>query len=562
MNMPAWFKPYFDRLSSMSLAVALLVVLGLASVIGTVLLQNQEQTDYLTQFGPLWYSVFYTLGLFDMYHAGWFIGLLGFLVVSLIVCLWRNVPRMLKEMATRKVVIADKSLKRFHHLKHWQLDKTSATDAEACISGQLGGWEQKREEENGRIYIRCDKGRYNKWGYILVHAAILVILAGGWYGAQYGFRGTMSVVEHGTENTISFLKGTKTEHLKMPFDIRCDDFFIDFYPTGMPKEFRSTLSVIDHGKTVIDHKDIIVNEPLFYKGVRIYQASFGDGGSSIRMKLYDVASGKVRTINSRVYETWRDPKTGISIEFVNFRPFNIENMADPGQPKDFKDLGPAVEFIVRGPNLRAAKIKSFMRPFTMKGQNRGNLMMVSLSGETRDYQPFALGLDFTQPNDWKLFRGFLKALDRKNGAGSKQANFSAFNEAMHQVFGDKRPDNFQEMGMRIIQAMNSLPGVPWPFIPVLDGYDQVYYTGLELAQDPGMNIVWVGSAMLVIGLCFMFYLPHRKLWVVISEGDKGAGITLGATTNRNKLGCEREFHQLLTRVDEALRQEFSEGSAT
>jgi len=562
MNMPAWFKPYVDRLSSMSLAVALLVVLGLASVIGTVLLQNQEQTDYLTQFGPLWYSVFYSLGLFDMYHAGWFIGLLGFLVVSLIVCLWRNVPRMLREMASRKVVIADKSLKRFHHLKQWQLRNVSASDAEKLVTKHLSDWEQKRDEENGRTYIRCDKGRYNKWGYILVHAAILVILAGGWYGAQYGFRGTMMVVEHGKENTISFLKGTRTEHLKMPFDVRCDDFFIDFYPTGMPKEFRSTLSIIDHGKVVINHKDIIVNKPLFYKGVRVYQASFGDGGSAVRMKLFDVASGKVRTINSHIYETWHDKDTGISIEFTNFRPFNIENMADPGQPKEFRDLGPAVEFIVRGPNLRAAKIKSFMKPFVMNGQDRGHMIMVSLTGESRDYQPFSLGLDFTKPNDWKLFRNFLKALDRKNGVNSKQANFSAFNEAMHKVFGNKRPDHFQEMGMRIIQAMNSLTGVPWPFIPVLDDYDQVYYTGLELAQDPGMNIVWVGSAMLVIGLCFMFYMPHRKLWAVISQGDKGAEITLGAISNRNKLGFEREFHQLLTRLDEAFVQHLPEGSKT
>ncbi|MDX8391434.1 MAG: cytochrome c biogenesis protein ResB, partial [Mariprofundaceae bacterium] len=52
MNTPVWFKPYLDRLSSMSLAIALLVVLGLSSVIGTVLLQNQEQADYLSHFGP------------------------------------------------------------------------------------------------------------------------------------------------------------------------------------------------------------------------------------------------------------------------------------------------------------------------------------------------------------------------------------------------------------------------------------------------------------------------------------------------------------------------------
>jgi len=124
---------------------------------------------------------------------------------------------------------------------------------------------------------------------------------------------------------------------------------------------------------------------------------------------------------------------------------------------------------------------------------------------------------------------------------------------MHQVFGDNRPDNFQEMGMRMLQGLNNLSSVPWPFIPILDNYDQVYYTGLELAQDPGMNTVWVGSAMLVIGLCIMFYVPHRKLWVVLKAEGKGVEITLGAMTNRNKLGFEQEFNQLLTKLDEALR---------
>jgi len=553
MKTPRWFQPYFDRLSSMTLAIALLTVLALASVIGTVLLQNQEQTDYLTQFGPLWYQVFISLGLFDMYHTPWFFGLLAFLMLSLSVCLWRNAPPFIREMRSRKVVIADKSLKRFHHLKRWRLKSAGVAETSQTVGKALADWDQKQGEEDGRIYIRGDKGRFHKLSYFMVHSAILVILVGGWIGAHYGFRGTMTVVENSSDNSIRFLKGSKTEHLKMPFDIRCDDFFIDFYPTGMPKAFRSTLSIIDHGKTVIDHKDIIVNEPLFYKGVRIYQASFGDGGSDISLKLFDMRSGKTRILKTQVYQTWKDTETGISLEITNFRQFNIENMADPGQPKEFKDLGPAVEYVVRGPNLTPVKVKSFMNPFILNGQNRGQMIMISLSGDAGDYQAFPLGLDFTKPEDWKLYTAFVDALKKRGGKHDKDANFAAFGDAMHKVFGDKRPENFQEIGLRMLQALNNLSGVPWPFIPMLEDYKQVYYTGLELAQDPGMSTVWVGSTMLVIGLCIMFYMPHRKLWVVLRAEGKGVEITLGAMTNRNKLGFEYEFNQLLTKVDEALR---------
>jgi len=560
MNMPAWFKPWFDRLSSMSLAIALLVVLALASVVGTVLLQNQAQTDYLKQFGPLWYNVFRSLGLFDMYHTGWFIGLLGFLMLSLAVCLWRHTPRMIKEMRKRKVVIADKSLQRFHHLHHWTLKNTSSEQALATIQSKLHGWEQKTAEDDGKTYVRIDKGRWSKWGYILVHSAILVILIGGWIGAHYGFRGTMNVVEGGKDNTIGFVKGLGTGHLKMPFDVRCDDFFIDFYPTGMPKAFRSTLSIIDHGKVVVDHKAIIVNEPLIYKGVHIFQASFGDGGSDITLKLFRLDTGKVETIKTKVYDTWRDPKTGVSLELTNFSPYNVENMADPGQPRDFKDLGPAVEFILRGPGLKPVKIKSYMKPFTMKGQDRGNIMLVSMTGDKSDYEPFSPGLDFSNTTDWKLYKNFVAVLKKQKGNKSQKANFLAFKSAMNHVFSNKLPDNFQEMGARVVQAMNNLSRVPWPFMPVLDDYDQVYYTGLELAQDPGMNIVWIGSAMLVIGLCIMFYMPHRKLWMVLKPAGSSVEVTMGGMTNRNKLGFEHEFHEILTKVEEAFASNPPSGS--
>ncbi|MDX8407391.1 MAG: cytochrome c biogenesis protein ResB, partial [Mariprofundaceae bacterium] len=313
------FKSIWIRLGSMSLAIILLVVLSIASVIGTVLLQNQDQADYLQQFGPLWYWVFRSLGLFDMYHTWWFLTILGFLMVSLSACLWRNVPRMLKEMRSRKASLPEKALKRFKFLHDWQLDKQLSVEALGEALGEafqqhLQGWEFKTTEEEGRTIIRADKGRWNKWGYILVHSAILIILIGGWIGVHYGFRGNMAVVEGGlqTENEISFLKGTSTETLKMPFEIRCNSFYIDFYPTGAPKEFRSNLTIVDDGKDVLT-SDIIVNEPLYYKGVRIYQASFGDGGSEVTFKLFHMdGSKKVETVKTHVYETWTDPKTRTS----------------------------------------------------------------------------------------------------------------------------------------------------------------------------------------------------------------------------------------------------------
>lgn len=558
------FKSLWVRLGSMSLAVILLVVLSLASVIGTVLLQNQDQGDYLQQFGPLWYWVFRSLGLFDMYHTWWFLTLLGFLMLSLSACLWRNVPRMLKDMRARKVSLPEKSLKRFQFLHDWKLDKSLSADAITGIfQEQLQGWEFKQLEEDGRTIIRADKGRWNKWGYISVHSAILIILIGGWMSVHYGFRGNMAVPEGGAESEISFLKGTDTEHMKMPFDVRCNSFFIDFYPTGAPKEFRSNLTIIDQGKEVLT-SDIIVNEPLYYKGVRIYQASFGDGGSEISFKLFHMdGSQKVDTVKTHVYQTWKDDKTGVSLKVTDFKPYNVENMAGPGEPNKWQDLGPAVEFEMRGPGLKPVKIKMFQNPFIDADDvNQGSFMSISLSGNAGDYKPVALGLDLNNPVEWKLFHAFLKRLSQMKDDNQQQANLQAFKMAIKDVFGDKRPDNFQAMAMRTLQAVNMLPQLPWPLLPVLSDFDQVYYTGLQLAQDPGMNVVWIGSAILVIGLCFMFYMPHRKLWLIIRHDEKAKKqhVSLAGMINRNPIAFTQAFNDLFTKLEQDFSLKTSKGS--
>ncbi len=539
-----YIKNIIQRLSSMTLAITLLTVLALASAIGTVLLQNQSQSDYLQQFGPIWYWVFRSLGLFDMYHTWWFLSLLGFLMLSLSVCLSRNVPRFLKDMRRKKVPVSDSAIRHMQHKKTWSISKQPLDVIMPMIERHFKAWTIRKEEHGDTLYIRADKGHYHKWGYIFVHTAMLIILMGGWISVHYGFRGNMQVPVGGKEHEISFLEGTQTGYKTMPFYVRCNDFSIDFYPNGMPKEFKSNLTIIDDGKEVLT-SDIIVNEPLYYKGVRIYQASFGDGGSNIHFKLMKLdGSGDVDHVEAKVYTTYTDKKTGITLEVTDFRPHNVENMADKGEPKDFQDLGSSVDYIMRGPGLKPVKIRSFMNPFILNDENRGTFMSVSFSGDVKDFKPMALGLDMSNPKEWELFQRFIVRLADADLKHPKKANMRAFKLAMADVFGAKRPDNFQSMAMRVIQAVQVIPRLPWPYIPVLDDVDQKYYTGLQVTTDPGMNIVWIGSALLVIGLCIMLYISHRKLWIIIRPEDEGLHLTLAGLSNRNPLNFKREFDEL------------------
>jgi cytochrome c biogenesis protein len=54
---------------SMNLAITLLVTAGIASIIGTVLKQNEAYQNYIIKFGPFWFDVFNSLGRYDVYSA-------------------------------------------------------------------------------------------------------------------------------------------------------------------------------------------------------------------------------------------------------------------------------------------------------------------------------------------------------------------------------------------------------------------------------------------------------------------------------------------------------------
>jgi cytochrome c biogenesis protein len=74
------------------------------------------------------------------------------------------------------------------------------------------------------------------------------------------------------------MEGGNSHEAALGFAIRCRDFKASFYPNGAPKDYVSTIDVIESGK-VVAQKNIRVNDPLYYKGLRIYQSGYGQKGS-------------------------------------------------------------------------------------------------------------------------------------------------------------------------------------------------------------------------------------------------------------------------------------------
>jgi len=85
------------------------------------------------------------------------------------------------------------------------------------------------------------------------------------------------------------------------------------------------------------------------------------------------------------------------------------------------------------------------------------------------------------------------------------------------------------------------------YIFTLEGVTSKEYTGLQVAKDPGVWVVWVGCALMIFGLVVSFFFSHQRVWVRIPKGS-GGEIILAGSTHKNRVGFEKTFNELVEGV--------------
>jgi cytochrome c biogenesis protein len=111
---------------------------------------------------------------------------------------------------------------------------------------------------------------------------------------MWGFQGFVNIPEGESANHIMLRKSGALHNLD--FEIRCDDFSVSFYDSGAPEEFRSSVTILEEGQPVLQ-KDIVVNDPLRYKGTTMYQTTYGElplnKAKKINLNFASMKTGKV-----------------------------------------------------------------------------------------------------------------------------------------------------------------------------------------------------------------------------------------------------------------------------
>lgn len=409
----------------MRFAISLLSVLAIASVIGTVLRQSESYSNYIVEFGQFWFSVFGLLGLYDVYHSAWFLVILAFLVLSTSFCIYRNTPVMLREMRSFREHAAESSLRRFAHQAEFGLGADPGQVVQR-LSGYLGArgyhyrLNSRGEGPHAGTLVSAKAGSYHRLGYILTHAAIVIICVGGLIDGNVplkvqellgykkiekrdipqsqvppesrlspsnpAFRGSITIPERTSVDVIFLNVADGYLVQELPFMIKLKKFHIEHYPSGQPKSFASDVVITDKESKRSFERTISVNHPLSYRGVSIYQASFGDGGTRFNLNGWSLFSSATKPFSMqggvRQNIEIGNKAAVYTIEFGDFRKMNVQNFAESAPvaegsrqsladrfkfgnkplDRDLRNVGPSFQYKVRDAQGQAREYENYMLP--------------------------------------------------------------------------------------------------------------------------------------------------------------------------------------------------------
>lgn len=682
-----------ELLSSMRFSISLLTVICIASVIGTVLKQNEPANNYVNQFGPFWSEVFGAVSLYSVYSAWWFLLILAFLVISTSLCIARNTPKILVDLKTYKENIREQSLKAFGQRAQAELNETPEVAARRI--GQMlvgGGWKvklQQREVSGGTGWMVAAKaGAANKIGYIAAHSAIVLVCLGGlldgdlmvraqmWFNGKTvftgggmiadvkpehrlsesnpTFRGNLLVTE-GTQSSTAILSQSSGVLIQdLPFSVELKKFVVEYYSTGMPKLFASDIVIHDKETGDAIPARVEVNHPVKHRGIEIFQSSFDDGGSKVKLKALPMNAQTLPFEVEGVIGGASQLTNGsekMTLEFTGLRVINVENFAGDGATgvdvrkvdlrqsidnrlgaanktktkKELRNVGPSVTYKLRDASGQAREYQNYMLPVDMGDGSsvflmglrdtpaepyrylrvpadeqgttdeffrmrtaladpaarklaveryvaraveptRDDLKVPLTASATRAMALFAgaePGKDGTSPGGLQAIADFMETnIPEAERAKAGDVLIRILNGSLFELAQNARvkaglkpfvPDEKTQFFMtQSVLALSDSQAYPAPMVLQLADFTQVQASVFQVARAPGKNVVYLGCALLIVGIFAMLYIRDRRLWVWLAprdaDGSLAASASMALSSNRKTMDGDREFEQLKSKL--------------
>lgn len=262
-----------QSLSSVKTGVILLILVVIASAIGTLVLQRPtSEADQIERtYSPQTLIWLDRLGLTDVFHSWWFAALLALVATSIILVSVDRFPRAWKVL-TRPYKVADSHFRAVLPTQEKIAVKEGPVALEVADRAlRKAGLRPERITTGKNVSLYAERNRLSVLAVYIIHASLLLIFVGGIVDAIYGYKGFLMLTKG---QSISELELSDKRIKKLPFTLRFDTGAREDYADGSPKQWWSQVTVLENGKEV-EKKKIEVNEPLVRDGLRFFQSTFG-----------------------------------------------------------------------------------------------------------------------------------------------------------------------------------------------------------------------------------------------------------------------------------------------
>ena len=323
---------FLKLLCSVRLGVLLLVLLGLACLIGMLIMQENVDgfDNYYASLTPSQQLVYGKLDFFDIYHSWYFNALLAFLSLNIILATIDRFPKTWALVSKPPLAPPVRWL-----CDQKQSDSFSVSGSKEEVVNKIentlkkAGWRKTAVSGKGnKTFVFAESGAWNRLTYLAVHVGLLTIFLGGFLTTQLGQVGQMPLTPGETSNEMfesAFeLDQVKEFKKRIPFDVTCLDIQQKLIKkdgsisTNNTIDWLTRIQIKDGNET---HEALVqMNRPFDYRGYRFFQASFTSIGRArnITLKLTPAEGGQAQevTIPRNGSTTLGD---GTQVKFAEFR---------------------------------------------------------------------------------------------------------------------------------------------------------------------------------------------------------------------------------------------------
>jgi len=266
--------------SSVKLAIVLIILLVVASIIGTLIPQGRDMAEYEARYGRMG-APLVRLQLTDVYRSVWFLSILGLFGLNIVACTLTRLGGKVRRAGHPRVESDPKELAGYKIKDKFRIGggdkgggKGGSGDAEKAktlVAEALKAAHYKVRAAGNHLHGR--RRIDGIFGSDIVHLGLLVIIAGGILTGLAGFK-----------TDVALNPGETRDVPRGGFAVRLERFDTEMYTNGGVKDWKSTVTVVEGGRDVRTQV-IEVNHPLVHKGFSLYQMAYGQNWEAATLEL-------------------------------------------------------------------------------------------------------------------------------------------------------------------------------------------------------------------------------------------------------------------------------------